>query len=270
MKRIGTTGLFALASLAAFASLAFATPNPSMAVVKTRIFNDCPSSTVSSTNTYPSSISITDADNFCFGFANLHDWLLSDDGVNPTGFPNNSAFSLECDFMLDGTGNGEGGLHLGPWWSPDVDGVLNLRTTDGEIACFGGRLPFYSFTGAYGLHYVKGTTVHLKLEYHQNGLSALTPATIEYSIVIGGTPYTSGRLNFDMGNPAEDPPHGLWGNTNDGFAGGSYKIFLPNLDPAPQAYDLTATWSNIGYTNLDSQPVPAKTSTWGRLKTLYR
>ena len=33
----------------------------------------------------------------------------------------------------------------------------------GEIACFGGRLPFYSFTAAYGLHYVPGTAIWMQI-----------------------------------------------------------------------------------------------------------
>jgi hypothetical protein len=203
----------------------------------------------------------------CSGFTNFHGWSLSDDGTNETGFPNNSAFSLECDMVLDGVTDGEGGLRFGPWWSPDTDGLFNCRTTDGEIACFGGRLPFYTFTGAYGLHYVKGTSIHLKMEYHQNGLSALTPATIEYTVIYNSTTYQSGRLNFDMGNPGEDPPHGLWGCLNDGFVGGQLKAYSGGgALPA----GLAGTWSNINFQNLDSQPVPTRVSSWGRVKMLYR
>ena len=269
MKRICTLGLGALIAVAALSNTAFATPNPVLASVKTRIFNDCPFSTVSTTNSYPSSISISDASTVvsCSGFTNFHGWSLSDDGTNETAFPNNSAFSLECDMVTDGITDGEAGLRFAPWWSPDADGLFNCRTTDGEIACFGGRLPFYSFTAAYGLHYVKGTSIHLKMEYHQNGLSALTPATIEYTVIYGSITYHSGRLNYDMGNPAEDPPHGLWGCLNDGFVGGQFKAYsgggvLPT--------GLTTTWSNINFQNLDDQPVPTKVSSWGHVKTIYR
>jgi hypothetical protein len=255
-------------AVAALASTAFATPNPTLASIKTRIFNDCPSSTVTTSNLYPGSVVISDQDVFCFGFANLHTWSLSDDGVNETGFPNNSAFSLEADFTLDGVSDGEGGLRLSPWWSPDADGQFNCRTTDGEIACFGGRMPFFSFTAAYGLHYVKGTTIHLKMEYHQNGLSALTPATIQYTVTYNSNTYTSGRLNFDEGNPNEDPPHGLWGCLNDAFVGGQFKAFLTNTGLPPAG--ITATWGNINYQNLDSEPVPTKVSSWGKVKSIYR
>ena len=268
MRRIGTIGFAAVLAITALSAVAFAqTPNPVLASIKTRVFNDCPFSTLTSTNSYPASVVISDQDVSCFGFANMHVWSLSDDGTNETAFPNNSAFSLACDFVLDGPTDGEGGLRVSPWWSTDSDGLMNCRTTDGEIACFGGRLPFYSFTAAYGLHYVKGTSIHLMVEYHQNGLSALTPATIQYTVIYGSSTYTSGPLNFDEGNPSENPPHGLWGMLNFGFVGGHYKAFgSQGVTPA----GLTATWSNINFENLDSQPVPTKVTSWGKVKSIYR
>src|SRR5882672_4196177 len=133
-----------------------ATPSSNSAVLHLRVFNDCPISTLSSVNNYPSSITISDSDLECFGFTNLHNWHLSSNGSTDDEFANNSCFTIACDFMLEGATGGEGGLQLSPWWSPDVDGRFNVRDTDGEIACFGGRLPFYTFTGAFGLHYIKG------------------------------------------------------------------------------------------------------------------
>jgi len=74
-----------------------------------------------------------------------------------------------------GTGNGEIGLRLSPWWSPDVDGVFMLNTASGEIACFGGRLPFYSFTGNHGQTYVKGTSVTLSIALSANVGTLILP-----------------------------------------------------------------------------------------------
>jgi hypothetical protein len=258
-----------LLAVTAIANTVNATPNPTLASIKTRVFNDCPFTTIATSNLFPSSIAISDTTNTtaCFGFTNFHGWSLSDDGTNETGFPNNSAFSLECDVMVTGPTDGEVGLRFAPWWAPDTDGLFNCRTTDGEIACFGGRLPFYSFTVAYGLHYVKGTSIHLKMEYHQNGLSGLTPATIQYTVVYNSNTYTSGRLNYDQGNVSEDPPHGQWGCLNDGYVGGQFKAYSGGgVLPA----GLFATWSNINYQNLDYQVVPTHTASWGKVKTLYR
>ena len=66
---------------------------------------------------------------------------------------------------------------------------------------------------------------------------------------------------------AEDPPHGLWGCLNNAFLGGQFKAYSGGgVVPA----GLIATWSNINFQNLDDQPVPTHTSTWGRVKMLYR
>jgi hypothetical protein len=230
------------------------------------VFNDCPISTLSSVNNYPSSISISDTDLECFGFTNLHNWHLSSNGSTDDEFANNSCFTIACDFMLEGATGGEGGLQLSPWWSPDVDGRFNVRDTDGEIACFGGRLPFYTFTGAFGLHYIKGTPIHMSMTYTPNDLSSTNPATITYSLVYAGTPYTSGPLAFDQGNPTEDPPHGQWGMLNFGRVGGYYNAFNQGGNPAAS---VIATWSNITYDTCQ-KPTPTKTSTWGQIKGLYR
>src|SRR5262245_9093941 len=214
MRRITTLPL-ALAGVCLAAS-AFATPLPNSAVVHTRVFDDCPVSVLNVNNSFPGSIVIDDQNPvppFCAGFANLHTWRFSTNGVDPIQFLNGDTFEYSCTLTLNGVG--EGGLSLAPWWSPDPDGLFNVRTTDGEIACFGGRMPFFTFTGAFGLHYVAGTDIQLGISYFPNGLSGGSPAAVVYNLRYNATNYTSGLLNFDEGNPAECcntvPPHGLWG-----------------------------------------------------------
>jgi hypothetical protein len=243
------------------------TPLPNSANIATRVFNDCPTSALTVTNLYPASIVIRDDSLACFGYANLHTWSFSTDGgATKAQFENCSAYEFCADLAADGNDPvGEFGLRLAPWWSPDADGKIMLNIGTGEIACFGGRLPFYSFTAAYGVHYVRGSFVHLDVTYLPNGLSSASPATVEYKLVIGGTPYTSGPLTFDSGNLAEDPPHGLWGELVPAFAGG---YFQPVLDGSGNPYVLTATWANICYNDLS--PTPARKSTWGNVKALYR
>src|SRR5262245_36279228 len=131
------------------------------ALIKTRIFNDCPTSTVTTLNGYPSIITIGDADLSCFGFANLHNWRFSSDGgLTEAVFNNDASFKFSATLVITGSGQAEAGLQVSPWWSHDVDGRLNVRSTDGEIACFGGRLPFYSFTASAGLRYMMGTPIY--------------------------------------------------------------------------------------------------------------
>src|SRR5262245_26657216 len=235
MRRITATRLaLAIASLM-LATSAFAAPTPNSAVIHTRVFNDCPVSVLNTTNAFPGLIQIDDKNvipPFCAGFANLHTWRFSADGVNPIQFSNGDAFEFSCVVVLNGVG--EGGLNLSPWFSPDADGLFNIRTTDGEIACFGGRMPFFTFTGAFGLHYVNNTPIQIGITYIPNGLSAVSPAQIIYNLRYASINYTSGLLNFDQGNPLEDPPHGLWGALTPWYAGGHCQMFVPPLGP-PQA-----------------------------------
>jgi len=262
MRRIS----IALAGLVlVIAAVATATPAINSAVVITRVFNDCPGSTLSFVNNYPALISIDDQNVGCIGYANLHVWRFSTDGTTPAAFANGDAFKFSADLLLSGTGECEAGLQLSPWWSLLVDGRFNVRTTDGEIACFGGRLPFYSFTGApHLLHYVKGSPIHLEIIYLPNGLSVGSPATIEYKLVYGGNPYTSGPLAFDEGNPAEDPPHGVWGMLSPAQAGGFVQFFVAQSGPQGAVH---AEWANIGFEPLTIAVEPA---TWSTVKGMFR
>jgi len=277
MMRIRYTGMaFVVLALALAAStVAFAsdckvcpgnTPNPNGAQISTRVFNDCPTSVLTVNNTYPGFISISDQNLDCFGFANLHTWSFSTDGgLTKAQFENCSYYYFCANVVLSGTGNGEGGLRLSPWWSPNADGKFMLNTGSGEIACFGGRLPFYSFTVNYGATYVKGVNAFMTVLYNPNALSSALPATITYTISLGGGPtLSSGALPFDQGNLAEDPPHGLWGELVPAYAGG---YFQPQLGQG-QSVGMTCSWADICYQNLGV--VPTAPTTWGRLKTLYR
>jgi hypothetical protein len=259
-----TIGLgFTLLLLAVTASLASAAPNPNSAVVVPRIFNDCPGSTLSITNNYPTCIIIDDQNVGCVGFANLHAWRFSEDGANPRVFNNGDSFRFAADVTISGTGNAEAGLQIAPWWS-QADGRLNVRTSDGEIACFGGRLPFYSFTATDGLHYVKGETVHLEIVYHANGLSEASPGTIEYKVTIDGVEHSSGVKAFDEGNPAEDPPYGLWGILNEARVGGHFQFFVNDSGPDGQS---VVQWCNIEF---EALPLAVHPRTWGSVKSLFR
>lgn len=257
--------LFAAAAVLVLAAgVAEATPNPNSAVINERVFNDCPSSILTYENMYPDYIWIDDAQLDCIGYANLHNWRLSENGVDAAVFNNDSNFRLGATLVIEGTAEGEAGLQVSPWWSQDVDGRFNVRTTDGEIACFGGRLPFYSFTANHGLNYVRGDAIYLELTYLANGLSETSPATIEYKLTYNGSDYSSGPLPFDEGNPGEG--YGSWGMLDDGRVGAHLQVFIEEGNPEAQ---LRATWRGIDFENLDGG-VAVEESTWGRLKTQYR
>jgi hypothetical protein len=258
--------LLALAAPVVLPDSAAATPDPNSAVLRLRIFNDCPSSILTTTNNYPELISIRDERLDCPGFANLHNWRFSEDGVNPAVFNNADCFKFQTFLVISGTAEGEAGLQISPWFSQDVDGRLNVRTSDGEIACFGGRLPFYSFSNSHGLRYTKGTAIYLQITYHPNSLTEADPGTIEYVVGYNNALDSSGFLPFDQGNPEEDPPYGLWGILNDARVGGHLQPFLQNGNPDA---NLQADFSFIKFDPLECKVVPVESSSWGRIKAIY-
>ncbi len=252
--------------LVVLAGNSMATDVPSDAVVLERIWNDSFASILTVTNSFPSLISIDDQCAGPLGWANLHVWRFSTDGVDPQEFENTDGFTFSADVTLTGNGDGETGLQIAPWWSQS-DGRFNMRTPDGEVACFGGRLPFYSFTAAHGVSYVKGTTVRLTMVYTPNSqMDVSAPATIEY-IYNDGTAYSSGPLPFDEGNPAEAPLHGSWGILTPAYAGGHMQF--NNMSGVGDGASLHVEWTNITFQDLGSV-VTAETDSWGGVKSLFR
>jgi hypothetical protein len=268
MKKLSKLSiLFAVAlMLAAFAGNSLATDIPSDAVILERIWNDSFASVLTVDNSYPSLISINDEAAGPLGWANLHAWRFSTDGAVAQEFANTDGFSFSADVTVTGTGDGETGLQIAPWWS-DSDGRFNVRTPDGEVACFGGRLPFYSFTGSNGVSYVKGTTVRLTMIYTPNvEMNETMPATIEY-IYDDGAVYSSGPLPFDEGNPAEAEAHGTWGILSPAYAGGHMQY--NNMSGSGDGANFNVEWGNITFLDMGSV-VATEKSSWGGVKALFR
>lgn len=261
----GLALLLVVAVAGLFVSEAAATPDANSAVIKTRIWNDNPGSTIFTSNGYPGSIVIEDTGGLSGGYANLHNWHFAVGGVEAV-FNNGDSFRWCATMTLSGPANCEGGLQLAPWWGKDSDGRFMANAGSGEIACFSGRLPFYSFTSNHGLNYVKGTPITMEAIYLANGLSAASPATIEYKVYYNGTWYTSGQLAFDMANPAEDPPYGLWGCLNDARVGAYFQALVQG-DPIFQT-NSRAEFTDICYENLSV--IPNEDSSWGKIKSLYQ
>jgi hypothetical protein len=84
--------------------------------------------------------------------ANRHIGVLSaDNGMNPFIVPHNTAWYYQATVRMTGTASNEVGLHIGGIgtnWPPgnlNADtGVLMVNANSGEIAAFGGWLPFFS------------------------------------------------------------------------------------------------------------------------------
>ena len=257
------------AAVLVFAALGFAVtdasaaPNVNSAVLHLRIWNDDPGSVVTWGNTYsrpPDAGGIWIQDSSLDGggvggWANRHMWRFSENTITNAIFSNYDGFEISTDLVLTGPAASEAALEVGPWWWPDVGGGLTVITNEGEpntwseIAAFGGRMPFYNFTWNHGVTYTKGDTIGLSMVYVPPGT---VRGFVKYSVTQGGDVYTSGWLGFDMANPAEDPPHGLWGILNDAEVGG---IFMPKInvnDPN--------NWSHGDFGNITYAPLAELTS----------
>jgi hypothetical protein len=241
------------------------TPAPNSAVITPRVWNDCPFSTLTLVNNYPALISINDTDVECVGWTNLHIWDLSENSSTPAVFENCSHYRFQALFngSFAGAGVGEGGLRLSPWWSLQADGRFMARIGgNGEIACFGGRLPFYSFTANYGVTYVAGTDLLMGIIYDPHSLTLADPATITYYIAIGANWYSSGPIAFDFGG---GEGHGEYGELTQTHVGG----FLQEPNGSGGAlFNYTGQWKDISYEGASA--TPAIHSTWGQLKSMYR
>ena len=248
------------------------------AAITPRVFNDCQSSSLSFFNGYPGQIWIRDALDFMTcGWANLHVWNFSEDGgLTPADFENCSHYTFSATVVLNPfdqgvpgfNGPAEAGIRVSPWWSGDVDGRFMVRAGapygNGEIACFGGRLPFYSFTTHYGITYVNDTAAYMEIVYDPHSLTEADPATITYNLGYQSNFYTSGPLAFDHAPPpAEEPVHGNWGELFPTHVGGFFQ-----LPSGFGSYDWICTWSDIGYDW--GGATPARNTSWSQIKALYR
>jgi hypothetical protein len=242
-------GVCLVACIGLVAASASASPVINSAVLNFRIFDDCPSSTVTFGLNYPSSIYIQDSQLYTAsgGFANRHNFRLSENGFTPAVYNNADGFTFFTDMTLTGTANEEAGINLSPWWSQSVDGVFTAQTGNGEIAAFSGRLPFYSFNNHVPpVTYTKGESIRLGVIYDPHSLSQADPATIEYFVVKNGVSYTSTPQPFDEGNPAEG--HGSWGLLDDGRVGGYFQPQISHSDPD--------NWGRVDFGNI-ALPEPA-------------
>lgn len=140
----------------AFAALALGAASLASAQIDSvkiheRVFNDDSNSTLVTTNNYPSLIEFNetglDGDGSGGEFANRHTFMFSaDGGANDFKFTNDTFFDVSMEVSLAG---GAGSVKEAGFLLQTLggDGQFILKT-NGEIAAFGGPLPFHSFQPA--------------------------------------------------------------------------------------------------------------------------
>lgn len=161
-------------------------------VVQERVFNDFPSSNLTSVDNFPTEVSFTEFDYGAGGFANRHDAKYSADNATAYSLDQSTAFDIKFDINLD-VGSFSPRKEAGIRFDSGITGDgLFLLTSDGEVAAFGGALPFHSFgTSAY----TPGTTTSMQIIYRPDDDTDAfdgDASTIEY--LLGGV--SSGQLDF--------------------------------------------------------------------------
>jgi len=180
--------------------------------VNERVFNDFPGSTLTVTNNFPTLLEIRDENMDGSGFANRHDALISDDGgATALGLNTTDGFDISADVTLeDGSDSPrkEAGIRVNS--GVTGDGLFLVNSDAGEIVAFGGPLPFFSFNNEFGLAYMTGDTINMRMIYRPgNGARG----TIEYIVDAGSGPLSSGEITFTNNEG------GIANGTNVGFYG---------------------------------------------------
>lgn len=243
MNRILMGGL-AILCVAVVAAPAFATSAADVNGVKIneRVFNDFTTTTLVTTNNYPTSVEFDESgyvdDGIGGNWANRHDALLSTDGgATAAVFSIDDPIRFSADVTLIPGSNAprkEAGLRLNSGISGDV--LFLVNSDAGEIVAFGGGAAFQLFgNNGGGNGYTPGDTITLGIDYFPSG---------------GGANGVAGDIQYwiDRGADGVDiEKSGLlaWSNAEGGpvdFSAGFYLQASPDLATSDSAY---AAFENI-------------------------
>jgi hypothetical protein len=183
-------------------------------------------------------------------FANKHLAYLSTDGGNTElGLSHVQSWSIDLNIRISAPGPGprkEAGIRVEnprPGLGYTDEGLI-LVASDGEVAVFGGVMPF---TGL-GPIYTLGTTANLRFEF-------FAPGTVDARGAY--------RLTFtDAVTGFHDSGLKIWGNEPDGTAGYNYGTRLA-LVAQNQRNPLIDDSSDIEYSNIRIVPAPGAAALLG-------
>jgi hypothetical protein len=138
-------------------------------LIHPRVFNDVPASTFTSSST-SNSVSLSDSSVVsASGYANRHDWRISDNGTSDKVFGPTDYFDLSADLTLTAnpvSPRKEAGIRIN---SSSGDSLFIVDTDAHEITAFGGAFPTYDFRAHSVTDFVSGNTLHMRIQYLQQG-----------------------------------------------------------------------------------------------------
>lgn len=210
------------------------------------LYGDFPGTTITVTNNYPSLYRIQETgfvDDMAGGnFASFNaGWLSADGGATAYDFNYGDSFDFKVTMVDSSTGIGqvEGGIRTDLFGF----GFFGALSGNGEIAAFGGTVPFHSF-GA-GL-YTPGDTLDLRMIYKAGAAEFVDTSYIQYRYQVNGggwvssgwIPFTNSEMGWPSGIPDTQFIQKIGvGSQNNNPIGGTVDISFTNmmLSPTPGA-----------------------------------
>ncbi len=196
MKQVACLSVAGVLALAGHAAAQVAAINGMKAIP--RYFNDRPESNLVIMNDYPFNFRIHEKDPGPGGFANGHMGAFSiDGGATAYDFNYHDAFDASFNVNMNELNPASVGGEAGFKFNLFGVGHFGILPHNGEIAAFGGILPFFSFgTGIW-----TGQEVFLRIIHtpgNGNGLPGgfTVPSTMEYMYNLGAGWLTSGPIPF--------------------------------------------------------------------------
>jgi len=239
----------AIALLAAVGSANAAVQDINSVQQANRIFDDFTTSSLTVTDNYAASYRIEESnfsdDGQGGNFANKHGAFFSEDsGATRFDFDYGDSFNAKLTYVDNSSGiDVEAGFLTDLFGFGFFGGLPN-----GEVAAFGGTLPFHSF----GNIYTPGDTVDLSMNYIAGTAEGFDPSVIIYGVQINGGGWTSsGAIPFtngEMGWPSAFTQYIGFGAQFNNPIGGSADVTFSNImiTPAPGAAALMGALGLVG------------------------
>jgi MYXO-CTERM domain-containing protein len=168
-------------------------------VIGTRYFNDIPGSTLVTVNNYPALTSFTESFNGATQGVNRHIGALSNNSTDPYRALPAESWEFSVTVRISGPAAREGGIHVGklgtvsPYNVGALTGQLTAIADNGEIACFGAWLPFFSNNQPQYASFpraARDTDIKMKMIYDASDFS--------YTYIINDA-FSTGKLFMDAG-----------------------------------------------------------------------
>jgi hypothetical protein len=172
-------------------------------VLGLRYFNDIPTSTLNAINNYPALTQFSETFNGATQGINRHIGALSNNGSDPYRALPSESWEFAVTLRISGPAAREAGIHVGklgqvsPYNVGALTGQLTAIADNGEIACFGAWLPFFSNNQPQFANFPRAsrdTDIRLRMLYDASDFSFMYIINEQFST--GKLFMDAGAINF--------------------------------------------------------------------------